>query len=441
MKRHKLLSAIAFIVFLTPVPFAQSQEPVVIKPRPEQDIILAVADAQPASPQKSAELSEALKIFNKVLWDDLKFAGYFTLAGKSFYPPRPIVRMEDINYDAWASIPFRITFLTAGTLDLVKGQLVGEFRIFDMKQRSMSFGQQIAGAPANVRNIAHRWADEIVYKLTAGQSRGIAMTRIAYVSKLGQAKEVWLMDYDGFGPQGFTRNGSLNMFPQLSTDNSTLAFASLRSGKWEINRHSLVDGARLPFPVFNSFASTPAVSPDGKQIVFALRSTRPGGDTDLFVAQIDGSDRRNITNNPAIDSSPAWSPSGRQIAFVSGPQLLICDSDGANVRRIVKEGGDADAPAWSPDGKWIAFHWKPRFSYGYDIFLADPSSGRVVHQITSNSGSNENPIWAPDGRHIAFQSNRSGIWQIYISMADGSEARAITSKGNNTSPSWGGYVK
>jgi hypothetical protein len=102
--------------------------------------------------------------------DDLKFSGFFTIPSKSFYPPQPIVRPEDINYDAWGVLPFKLGFLAAGTLEVDGGILRAELRIIDMKQRSMSFGQRISGDSDQVRSIAHRWADEVVYKLTAGAS-------------------------------------------------------------------------------------------------------------------------------------------------------------------------------------------------------------------------------------------------------------------------------
>ncbi len=194
--------------------------------------------------------------------------------------------------------------------------------------------------------------------------------------------------------------------------------------------------------MFNTFVSTPAISPDGTQIIFALRT--PRGDTDLFVSALDGSNRRNITNNPAIDTSPTWSPSGKQIAFVSSrdglSQVYICDIDGANVRRIVKEGGDADSPAWSPDGRWVAFHWKPKNGENYDIYLAEVSSGKIF-QLTSESGSNEAPSWAPDSRHLAFESTRNGSKQIYIMLSDGTEIRMVTSQGVNSTPTWSGYMR
>lgn len=421
----------------------QEQGPILIKPRAGAEMILAAVDVQPATPDKAAELADALKTFNQVLWDDLSFSGFFTMAGKSFYPPQPIVRPEDINYEAWSALPFRVEFLAAGTLDLAGSLLRAELRVFDMKQRSMGFGRRVSGDKDQVGAIAHLWADEIVFRLTAGASRGIASTKIAYTSRRGNAKEIYVMDYDGQNQQAFTHNNSNNLFPNWAPDNSKLTFVSFRTGKPEINIYSYLDGSHLAFPMFNTFASTPAISPDGTQVVFSLRT--PRGDADLFVSKLDGSDRHNITNNPAIDTSPTWSPSGGQIAFASdregeASQIFICDADGANVRRIVKEGGDADSPAWSPDGRWLAFHWKPHMTTDYDIFLAEVSSGKIF-QLTSGQGSNESPSWAPDGRHLAFQSNRTGTSQIYIRLLDSSEVRMVTSHGSNTSPAWSGYFR
>lgn len=438
------IALFALLIFSAALPSLSIQDlpPVTIRPRANEEVILAVADVQPARREKAAELSEALKTFNQVLWDDLSFSGYFTMAGKSFYPPQAVAP-PDINYEAWSNLPFKVTFLSAGTLDISGGGLRAELRIFDMKGRSSSFGHLITGNPEQIRAMAHSWADEIVYQLTAGASKGIASTKIAYCSRKGNAKEIYIADYDGYNAQGFTHNGALNLSPSWAPDNSKLAFVSYRTGKSEINVHSYLDGSRIPFPMFNTFASAPTISPNGTEILFALRTTR--GDTDLYISKLNGSDRRNITNNPAIDTAPTWSPSGQQIAFSTSrqtgvSQICICDVDGSNVRRIIREGGDADSPAWSPDGKWIAFQWKPRMGIAYDLFIAEASSGKI-RQLTSGSGSNEYPSWAPDGRHIVFQSNRTGTNQLYIMLLDGTELRMITRQGNNTGPAWSGYFR
>jgi TolB protein len=436
------LSAVLIISCTLPFLYTQETPPIVIRPRPSEEIILAVADAQPASADKAGGLTETLKTFNQVLWDDVSFSGFFTVAGKSYYPPRP-VRPGDVNYDEWNVLPTKVGYLSAGAFNVNGTSVHADLCIYDMKQRRMIFGTSYDAGADQVRAIAHRWADEVVYQLTAGASRGIASTKIAYVSRKGNAKEICTMDYDGYNQLAFTHSGSLNLFPSWAPDNSKLAFTSVRSMKWEISIYSFIDGSRLHFPEFNSFASTPAISPDGTEVAFSLRT--PRGDTDLYVSKLDGSNRRDITNNPAIDNAPTWSPSGKQLAFESDreggvAQIYICDSDGANVRRIIKEGGDADSPAWSPDGRWIAFHWKPHLSTRYDIFLAEVSTGKI-RQVTYNSGSNESPSWAPDSRHIVFQSNRSGTNQIYIKLLDDSEPRMITNQGNNTSPVWSAYFR
>jgi len=442
----KKLLVVAFMLSFIPAVSSAQKEGIVLRPTPGEEIILAVADIQPASEEKAAELSEAIQTFNRVLWDDLSFSGFFTLAGKSFYPPQSAKAQseKDIPFDSWAALPFKVSFLSTGTLALSNGSLIACLRIFDMKQRKQSFEQEIAGTADQVRVIAHKWADEIVYRLSGGASKGIASTKIAYTAGKGNAKEIYVMDYDGFDPQAFTRNGSLNLYPSWSSDNSKLAFLSQRTGQWEINIYSYTYGSRLTFPIFKTFTNTPSISPDGEHIAFSMRTSR--GDIDLFISGLDGSDLRNITNNPAIDTSPTWSPSGRQIAFVSGRdgkggQIYICDSDGANLRRLVKERGDADSPAWSPDGRYLAFHWKPHMGTYYDLFLAEVSTGRI-NQLTTDSGSNEFPSWAPDGRHIVFQSNRTGSDHLYIMLLDGrAEPRMITRQGNETGPAWGGYIR
>jgi TolB protein len=442
------IALFALLIFSAVLPLVSQQEEkeeregliIISKNRP----MIAVADVQSAASEKAGELADSLKTFNQVLWDDLSFSGYFVMAGRSFYPPKPIVRAEDINFDSWIAPPnSTLEFLTVGTLNLTNGVLRAEVNVYDIRQRKRIFGKAFTGSQDQIRAIAHLWADTVVYNLSAADSKGIASTKIAYVSRKGNAKEINTMDYDGHNQLAFTHNGSLNLFPTWSSDNSKLAFVSYRP-KPEVTIYSYIDGSRLPFPMFDTFASTPAISPNGKEVAFSLRTTR--GDADIFISKLDGTDRRDITNNPAIDTSPTWSPSGRQIAFTSDRQgsvnqIFICDADGSNVRRIVKEGGDADSPAWSPDGKWIAFHWKPHLGNNYDIFVADAASG-AIKQVTSNGGSEQNPTWAPDGRHLAFQSDRSGTSQIYImGFPSNEEPRRITSQGNNSNPAWSGYFR
>ena len=132
------------LAFLSVQPSLLTQESsrVTLFPKPSEDLILAVGDVQAAPGGAGTELATAVETFNRVLWDDLSFAGFFTIAGRGFYPPAPIVRPEtDIDYEAWNAIPFKVSFLTVGTVSLSRNVLRAEVSVYDMKQRKRAFVQ------------------------------------------------------------------------------------------------------------------------------------------------------------------------------------------------------------------------------------------------------------------------------------------------------------
>ena len=80
---------------------------------------------------------------------------------------------------------------------------------------------------------------------------------------------------------------------------------------------------------------------------------------DIYVMDINGHNEVNLTNHPADDLSPTWSPTGEHILFVSDREgmhdLYLMNPDGSNVRRLFKEKANRECPTWSPDGKNIAY--------------------------------------------------------------------------------------
>jgi TolB protein len=96
-------------------------------------------------------------------------------------------------------------------------------------------------------------------------------------------------------------------------------------------------------------------APAGEKIAFV--AFRDGGDQEIYIMNADGSDQRNLTDDPGEDFDPDWSPDGKLIAFASDrtgePEVYVMDPDGDNVRQLTTGGGLS--PRWSHDGARIAF--------------------------------------------------------------------------------------
>ncbi len=147
---------------------------------------------------------------------------------------------------------------------------------------------------------------------------------------------------------------------------------------------------------------------------------------------------RRLTNNPAIDSTPTWAPTGTQIAFTSDrsgtPQIYLVAADGLGpVQRLTSE-SYADRPTWSP-APYNEIAFASRNGPGFDIKIIDVAT-RQVKQLTFGEGSNESPSYSPNGRHIAFMSTRAGKAQIFTITRDGKNLRQVTRVGNNYQPDW-----
>jgi TolB protein len=406
-----------------------------------EKVRIAVADFK--SSTADAGNAALLTTFNSVLYNDLTQAGIFDAVSKEFNPLQNPGSPQEMRLEAWNVPPPNANMVAFGNFGKAGDDIQMQGWLFDVKnqQSPQVLGKQYRekATQENARLIAHRFANEIIFRLGGGIN-GIFESKIVFISKRSGNKEVWIMDYDGAGQTQLTKNGNIALSPRLSPDGSRVAFTSFNRKGVDIGMYSLELGRSVSFPDFAGTNSSPAWSADGTKLAF---SSSMRGDPEIFVTDANGSSPRRITAFSGSDVSPVWNPkTGSQIAFVSGrtglPQIYIMEADGTNIQRMT-DGGYAVSPSWSPNGQFLTFAWRRKYGPGapggQDIYIMDIATRQWV-QLTHDSGVNDYPSWSPDGRHIVFESNRGGRADIWTMLADGSQQKQLTTSGNNQQPNW-----
>ncbi len=239
-----------------------------------------------------------------------------------------------------------------------------------------------------------------------------------------------------------------------------------------------------PLPSFTPrLESTETIAAaDCKKIAFTLFNSHDQVQPDIYTICPDGSLMTRLTNDPAADETPVWSPDGTRLAFASNRsgsyQIYLMDAEGGNVSQVTTEYENTH-PVWLADGLRIAFRaidnkglwwWRTAHLDGsqvtelsepsYDFFFQTPAwspdGARIAYMsleeqkmrndgasqihvkdingandiaLTHDTWENATPIWSPDGNRIAFLSERHGeynIFALYVMDADGSKVRLLS---------------
>ncbi len=170
----------------------------------------------------------------------------------------------------------------------------------------------------------------------------------------------------------------------------------------------------------------PVVSPDGTKVAFILMPEGQGK-YDVFVVNMDGTRLVNISDNPAGDFNPKWSPDSTQLTFETDRngkvEIMLVNADGTQLKQFATDGGYSRYADWSPDGKWIAF---TSDMDGYADIYRRRVTGTQTERVTTEPSFDWLPRWSPDGETILFLSDRGGMKDIYLMNVLGGQIRRLT---------------
>lgn len=177
----------------------------------------------------------------------------------------------------------------------------------------------------------------------------------------------------------------------------------------------------------------------GEKGIFSTRIayvTKAGQRYTLWVADADGENAQSALASPEPIISPAWSPSGAQLAYVSfesrKPVIYAHDVASGKRRLLANFRGSNSAPAWSPDGRQIVATLSR--DGGSQLYSMDANGGEPK-RLTQSSSIDTEPAFSPDGKSIYFVSDRGGAPQIYRMGALGGNIERVTFSGSyNISP-------
>jgi TolB protein len=246
--------------------------------------------------------------------------------------------------------------------------------------------------------------------------------------------------------------GSTPVHSQNSATGERIAFAAYRNGQWDI--YSLKPDGTDPRQITNDpFDDTdPAYSPDGTKIAFA---SRRDNNWDLYLLDLLTGAETRLTDSPHYDGAPTWSPDGESLAYESYHngnldlwRVGVVGPAGEPGVNLTSDslGGDF-GPAWSPDGRTIAFSRWPATDpdnkaapSNKDLYLLEVGSGELT-RLTDSPAAEEWPAWHPGGDSLTFVLNDLGDREVYtLDVAEapikGGFAQPVTWLGRTDGPVW-----
>ena len=229
---------------------------------------------------------------------------------------------------------------------------------------------------------------------------------------------------------------TVTAIPSILEVRGSIAYVARERGQtdiWAVNV-----GSSAPIRLTNDPADErdPAWSPDGQRLAYA---SRQDGNWELYIYDLLTQQTSRLTYDLSFQANPSWSPDGAFLVYESyqgeNLDLYVVPVDGSELPQRLTDDPNPDFdPAWSPDGRRIAFvSWR---GGQQDIYIYDLNDGSVTNLTNTRTRHEQHPAWSPGtGELIAYSALDEGIEKVFVKSADDPSATAQVMERGRT-PSW-----
>lgn len=320
-----------------------------------------------------------------------------------------------------------------------------------LKRNDTSYLQAITYKNINVslmRTLAHKISNYVYQKLTGNQ--GFFLTKLAYVkvsnpyARYGRLYELIISDYDGYNKHVVLRQTDNPIAtPSWSNDGRYIVYSSYSGGSMGVYTLEIATGKVTRITNYKGINSSPSFSPDGKEIALAL-SKGYSDQTNIYIMNLSTKALKRITIN-GINTAPKFSPNGQSIVFTSDregrPNIYVASVNSKYPQSSILSTKihQAYEPNYTPDGKNIVFMNQSSRTSGTQIADFNLANGSVTN--ITNGKADSSPTVSPYGDMVAYIStNTRGYSSLDMVSLDGDNHFNIETADNGNiliqSPSW-----